>query len=185
MSTASPAADLVDETNLRGLRGRYAGIASRGAAVTIDAVMIVLLFYAGIALASLVVALVRLDQPQFFSISDAGWALAFTAWLFFYGWFSWSFFGQTIGKALLGLRIVAKDGGPMGPGRGLRRCFGWVVALMFFGLGFLWILISKDRRGWHDYIAGTCVIYDWDARVGTLLLARRREEAAGTPSPHR
>ncbi|MCZ7528974.1 MAG: RDD family protein [Acidimicrobiia bacterium] len=59
------------------------------------------------------------------------------------------------------------------------------MALMFFGLGFLWILISKDRRGWHDYIAGTCVIYDWDARVGTLLLARRREEAAGTPSPHR
>jgi uncharacterized RDD family membrane protein YckC len=30
------------------------------------------------------------------------------------------------------------------------------------GLGFLAILLSPERRGWHDRIAGTTVLYDDD-----------------------
>jgi uncharacterized RDD family membrane protein YckC len=31
-------------------------------------------------------------------------------------------------------------------------------------LGFFWILIDDRRQGWHDKIAGTCVVYTWHAR---------------------
>lgn len=169
---------------LETFRGRYAGVASRGAAVCVDAVTIIVMFYAGVGLAILTLALVKLEKPQVLSLPDLGWALGFGFWLFLYAWGSWSLTGKTVGKALLGLRIVTKRGEPIGAVRALRRCFGWVVSLMFFGLGFLWILISRDRRGWHDYIAGTCVIYDWDARTGNLLKERRQKAEAALPAPH-
>ena len=33
----------------------------------------------------------------------------------------------------------------------------WINNLLFY-IGFIWILVDKRRRGWHDLIAGTCVI---------------------------
>ena len=32
------------------------------------------------------------------------------------------------------------------------------------GLGFIWILLNRDRRGWHDYIAGSRVVYERPAK---------------------
>lgn len=173
-----------DGEGLENFRGRYAGVASRGAAVSVDAITIIVMFYAGLGLVILTVALVTLSQPRVFNVPEAGWAIGFTFWMFLYAWVSWSVTGKTVGKALLGLRIVTKRGERIGAVRALRRCFGWVVSLMFFGLGFFWILISRDRRGWPDYIAGTCVIYDWDARTGNLLKERRQESEAALPAPH-
>lgn len=173
--------ETVDGKDSTGFRGHYAGGVSRLTAVTIDAVTIVVMFYAGLAIAVLTLALVRLKTPAFPSISGWVWTVAFLGWLFIYAWVSWSVTGKTVGKALLGLRIVSKTGGKIGSVMALRRCFGWIVALTFFGLGFFWILISRDRRGWHDYIAGTCVIYDWDAHVGKLIMSPRDD---GEPGEH-
>ncbi len=33
-----------------------------------------------------------------------------------------------------------------------------MVSGMFLWLGFIWILVDKDRRGWHDMMAGSKVI---------------------------
>jgi len=101
-----------------------------------------------------------------------GWAASFTFWIFLYAWVSWSVAGQTLGKLLLGLRIVTPSGGRIGWVRALRRIVGWFIALIPFGLGFAWIVVSPTRRGWHDYIAGTCVVYDWDAHVGSMFAPR-------------
>jgi uncharacterized RDD family membrane protein YckC len=40
-----------------------------------------------------------------------------------------------------------------------------------FGLGFLIGLVRPDRRELHDLIAGTAVIYDWDARTAAIRSA--------------
>jgi uncharacterized RDD family membrane protein YckC len=41
-------------------------------------------------------------------------------------------------------------------------------SLLFLGLGFAGILLGDRRRALHDVIAGTAVIYSWDARAARL-----------------
>jgi uncharacterized RDD family membrane protein YckC len=67
--------------------------------------------------------------------------------------------GKTIGKWILGLRVVGADQSPVTYRRALLR---WVGALGFapVGLGFLWVLWSREKRGWHDFLARTWVIRD-------------------------
>lgn len=155
-----------------GLRGRHANVASRGAAVAVDCVAIVVLYYAGVGLTILVWALVRLERPSLLGLDEWVWAVTFFGWLFLYGWVSWSVAGKTLGKLLFGLRIVRPTGARIGWVRALRRIAGWIVCVFSLGIGFAWIVVSPARRGWHDYIAGTCVVYDWDARVGSLFVPR-------------
>jgi uncharacterized RDD family membrane protein YckC len=73
--------------------------------------------------------------------------------------FFWSLVGYTPGKALLGLRIVRKDGRPISVGRAILRYLGyWISAIPLF-LGFIWILFDRQHEGWHDKLADTHVIY--------------------------
>ncbi len=65
--------------------------------------------------------------------------------------------GQTVGKWLLGLRVIAADQRAVTYRQALIR---W-ASLLFLapvGLGFLWILWDREKRGWHDFLARTRVI---------------------------
>jgi len=66
--------------------------------------------------------------------------------------------GQTVGKWVCGLRVVNKNAEPLGLGRAFVRWLGYWVSSLFFGLGFMWIIFSKQKQGWHDKIAGSYVI---------------------------
>lgn len=67
--------------------------------------------------------------------------------------------GKTIGKWLLGLRVVGADRGPLTYRRALLRWIGLVgLGLASFGLAFLWIFWQREKRGWHDFLARTWVI---------------------------
>jgi uncharacterized RDD family membrane protein YckC len=78
--------------------------------------------------------------------------------LLYFPWL-WARGGQTIGMRPFDLYVVRdRDGGPIGWGTAFLRLIGfWIDSLVFY-LGFIWILIDKRRRGWHDLIAGTVVI---------------------------
>ena len=78
--------------------------------------------------------------------------------LLYFPWF-WARGGQTLGMKVFGLHVVRdRDGGTIGWGSAILRLIGfWIDGLVFY-LGFIWILIDKRRRGWHDLIAGTVVI---------------------------
>jgi len=39
----------------------------------------------------------------------------------------------------------------------LRFIFA-MISLAVFGLGFIWILVDKKKRSWHDLVAGTLMI---------------------------
>lgn len=67
--------------------------------------------------------------------------------------------GQTVGKAVMGLRIVRMDGRRPGFTRALVRTLAYLVSLVPLFAGFLWILVDSDRRGWHDHIAGSRVVF--------------------------
>jgi uncharacterized RDD family membrane protein YckC len=59
------------------------------------------------------------------------------------------------------------------------------VSIVCFGLGLFGIVLRTDHRGWHDRVAKTCVVYDWDARAARMRwLARRREPGSvDIPAP--
>lgn len=63
----------------------------------------------------------------------------------------------SLGKRLLGLRVVGGDGEPLSLGAALFRtaCYG---PSSFFYLGFFWSLVDPRGRTWHDLAAGSVVV---------------------------
>jgi uncharacterized RDD family membrane protein YckC len=75
----------------------------------------------------------------------------------------WALVGQTPGMRLLSIHLEAGGLREIGTRRAVRRLLATPVSLLPLGLGFLAILLSPERRGWHDRIAGTTVVYDEEA----------------------
>jgi uncharacterized RDD family membrane protein YckC len=80
----------------------------------------------------------------------------------------WRLRGQTPGKWLLGVRVVSLDGGRLKIGQGVLRIVGYLLSALPFYLGYLWIL-GPQRRGFHDRLARTEVIYDRPARASLTV----------------
>ncbi len=98
-------------------------------------------------------------------------------WLFYFIG-SWVVVGQTIGKGIMGLRVVAHDGNLITVKYAFIRYIGyWLSAIPFF-LGYLWVLVDDDRHAWHDKLAQTNVIYHWNARFGPVLQQKIKEAQA-------
>ncbi len=77
---------------------------------------------------------------------------------FLYNWYFWTRQdGQTPGKRMLGIRVVRMDGMPIRDVDAAIRFAGYLLNNFFF-IGWLWALIDKDNRGWHDLLAGTKVV---------------------------
>ncbi len=73
---------------------------------------------------------------------------------FFYGWF-WVHGGQTLGLRAWKLRVERTDGRTMTWMQALLRFFTAAVSWAAFGLGFLWILVDKQKLSWHDRYSET------------------------------
>ena len=157
------------------LQGQYAGFISRFLAFLVDILVIVLSIVVVGATISLILNFFGLtaiiDQIEASSTIQgsilrwitAVWGVTVVAFLYFT--ISWTVTsGKTLGKGLLGLRIVPMNGQRMTLLRAILRYIAFWIAVLAFGLGVLWILVSNERKGWHDKMAKTCVIYDWPAR---------------------
>lgn len=66
---------------------------------------------------------------------------------------SWALGGRTIGMRAWRLQLIAAEGGALPWPRALLRFAVALVSLFALGLGFLWCLVDRDRRGWHDIAA--------------------------------
>ncbi|PJN88995.1 RDD family protein [Bacillus sp. mrc49] len=71
-------------------------------------------------------------------------------------------YGYTVGKRIMGIRIVRVDGRKLGIGTMLLRTFvAGIVYILTIGIGFIisafMVGIRKDHRSIHDFIAGTYV----------------------------
>ena len=160
------------------LRGRAAGSVTRLAAFITDIIIIsILIRAAGWFLEDVRPATgIKIYLPEITEAvgSTAPTQLTVLAGLLIatsYVLFFWTMAGQTPGKALLGLRIVTRDGGRLSFWRSLVRFFGYWLSSLFFGAGFLWASIDNYREGWHDKLAGTTVVYAWDAQPDGESLA--------------
>jgi uncharacterized RDD family membrane protein YckC len=144
----------------------YAGIATRGVALAVDVVVETMIFLTGTAVIGLVVSLVWDPRPA----PVVGAVIAVAGLLAEVAYFTgfWSTAGQTPGMRLLGLRVVDGDGSAPGFGRSLVRLFGLIVAILLLFTGFLPVLVDDRRRALQDFLAGTVVVYDDDARPDAI-----------------
>jgi uncharacterized RDD family membrane protein YckC len=161
------------------LRGHYAGFASRFSAFIFDCVVSIGIFLIVLGAASFTASV--LTGSSIHWSRDNWWVVVgFFAWEFFYYAYFWTSSGKTPGMFLLGVQVVGEDGSSVGSKRGLVRTLAFPLSFILLGLGFLGILLGRDRRALHDAIAGTAVVYCWDARE-----ARLRSLARQSPSRRR
>ena len=149
------------------LQGNYAGSVSRFLAYAIDAAVSSGLFALGLAAVSYVVSVVT-GQSVSWNRGNIAVAVIFVLWEFLYFGYSWAAGGKTFGMAILGIRVVRADGTVIDPWRGVVRALVFPLSFLLFGLGFLGILVGREHRALHDVIAGTAVVYSWDARSARL-----------------
>lgn len=76
----------------------------------------------------------------------------------FYSWF-WLHGGQTLGMRAWHLRLVTDDQRPLTARDCLVRCAVGLLSLLCGLLGWLWILVDKDHRAWHDRASRTRVVH--------------------------
>jgi uncharacterized RDD family membrane protein YckC len=84
--------------------------------------------------------------------------------------------GQTIGKMLMGARVVGADGAPLPLSAALLRSFAYFVSAAPLAMGFIMAGLRRDKRALHDLIAGSRV---------DRIRARPRAPAAAPPAQAR
>lgn len=143
------------------MQGRRAGVASRFLADGID-LIVVLASVAGVYLAFAGLRfLVRpraftWPEPSALNLGTLGWVI-----LIAYLTIGWAVTGRTLGKTVLGLRVVEGDGSPPR----LWRAFVRALLCAAFPIGLLWSAVSHRSASVQDLLVHTTVVYDWEPRL--------------------
>jgi uncharacterized RDD family membrane protein YckC len=164
-----------------GALGQYAGAASRFLAYAADVIASLSLYTLGVAGLTFVIKIVTGRSVTWHPVNSIVVAAVFAAWELAYFGYCWAAGGKTPGMALLGVRVVRADGAEIDPWRGVVRALAFPLSIIVFGLGFAGILLQREHRALHDLIAGTAVVYAWDARGARLRSVAR---AARRSLPH-
>jgi uncharacterized RDD family membrane protein YckC len=135
-------------------RATPAGFGVRFAAALIDAAVVTFLAIPLWIVASFVIRpgslLTTFAVPAVFGLLSLIYPIVF-----------WATKGATPGKLFLRLRIIGPkvelDDG-IGWATAIVRFLGYVVSSVLLGVGFLLILVTSQKQGLHDLIAGTRVV---------------------------
>jgi uncharacterized RDD family membrane protein YckC len=162
---------------IRGMdEGRPAGFWIRALALAIDFAIFFLVQVSYGALAHVMLG-TRVDEA---------WTLTPTLWLFtlfFAGAYTivlHTLFGQTVGKLVVGIRVLAGDAPPPF-GTSLLRYCAYFASVASFGLGYVMAGLRRDKRALHDLIAGTRV--EWLPEAPAPAPPPAAEPPASAPAP--
>jgi len=157
-----------------GRQGHYAGAMSRLVSFAVDVGASWGLYTAGVALISLASELVT-GRTVTVTHHQLPAIVALTVWEFIYFTYPWAVSGKTIGMALFGIQVVTAQGAAISPRQAVLRSICLPLSIVILGLGFLGILFQPERRGLHDLLTGTAVVYSWDARAAHLRWLARKD----------
>jgi uncharacterized RDD family membrane protein YckC len=146
--------------------GRVAGGVSRLAAWLIDLGVLSVAFGLTVALLSFMVDFF-LGEPT--DPANPGGVLfgGYALFGFAYYWIGLSITGRSIGKGVIGLKVVSTSGAPITPGRAAVRTIVYPFSFIL-GLGLIPIVLGKNRRALHDWAGRDKVLYDWGDRPAEL-----------------
>lgn len=135
-----------------------AGFVTRALALGLDALFLNAAFAGIAALLALIVGIASGGSDA----SNVVIVLGTGAWITLGGLYLFSFWtlaGQTPGMRFLGIRLDYGGAKRLPPRTAVRRLFGMAFAAIPVGLGYLGVLTSDRRLGWHDRFARTQVLY--------------------------
>jgi len=135
----------------------YAGLVTRAIALTLDLLLIVVVFTLVSGFVALISSLVGTLRPAWLvgTLLGVGWGLVAGVYLAFF----WSVAGRTPGMHLLHLRVRDGSGKPPSLLRAIVRVLGTWISIVPFFAGYLPVLFDARRRGLPDLLAGTEVVY--------------------------
>lgn len=168
--------------------GHYAGPLARAAALALDVSTMIFTFGLGTALGSWVVSLLLGRQVDLGAGTTWWSATLLTAWSLLWFAVPLAVAGRTFGKAIVGLRVVRRDGSPLRPGQALARVLVTPFSFALFGLGLVGAVLGRERRALHDVLSGSVEVIDWGDRPAELpgplssWLAHRRDVTT-VPAP--
>jgi uncharacterized RDD family membrane protein YckC len=138
-------------------RPKYAGFWTRFWAFTID--LLVLYAISGILIKPVFrVVGIDITDPQFLFFSP--YKIAALLLLFLYFTLMTKFMGQTVGKMIMGIRVVAKNGEPLTWSTIVfREVFGRFISKMLV-LPYLLVLFMPRKEALHDVFADTVVEFE-------------------------
>jgi uncharacterized RDD family membrane protein YckC len=142
----------------REAQGRRAGFVSQAIGAGLDGATIFVIDFGVLAVYGFLRFLLT-DKP--YRYPQPGPTLNFVI-LFVVGvlllWTSWSGSGRAPGMAILGLRVVSRDGRRLSSGRAFWRA---VIGVLTLGVGIVVVLFSKKNKSLYDMLCGSAVIYEW------------------------
>jgi uncharacterized RDD family membrane protein YckC len=156
-----------------GLQGAYAGIVTRFGGFVFDAATILVVFAVAGRVVEWILSTLRGND---FSLEDARWvsAVLLIVWAFVYCAYPLAIAGRTLGMAVVGVRVVRKDGSDVNGWHAVVRVLAFPFSFLLLCFGFVLILLNRDRRALHDFVAGTTVVYAWNARAARLRFLARQ-----------
>ena len=149
----------------RSYQGRRAGVVSRVIASLVDLLVVVGII---VAVYAIWTGLAFLLHPRSFHFPEGlGWSIPAVGFVVAvpYLTLTWNATGRSYGAALLGLRVVGRNGGRLPFIIALLRAF--VCAL--FPIGLLWVAVSPANRSLQDILLRTSVVYDWTPSADAAL----------------
>jgi uncharacterized RDD family membrane protein YckC len=114
---------------------------------------------------------------------DTWVVVAYVVWAFIYFAHWWGLNGKTPGGGLFGVQVLTEDGRDVSGRRAIGRTLAFPLSFLILCLGFLGILLGDRRRALHDVIAGTVVVYSWDARAARLRFLSRPQYSSRAAPP--
>ena len=85
--------------------------------------------------------------------------LNFLIWLLYAVGFIASNLQATPGKLLVGVKVTDEAGGRVSVLRALGRELSKIISALILMIGYIMVAFTDRKRGLHDMIAGTQVIY--------------------------
>ena len=140
------------------LQGRRAGFASRVLADVIDLAIAFAIFVAIYIGVNILVDFFNSDpikiEGQSLGLNAPGMWITFVVYLSL----GWASTGRTIGKQVMGLRAVRRDGTSLRTGQAIGRAF---LCATFPVPMMVTVPFSRRNAGIHDMICKSVVVYDW------------------------
>ena len=139
-----------------------ANFGSRAMALAIDFVLLEIIhFLFFILLTGTLMQVAHIESlsiPAFFVLCLLVFLLSFLFLHIAYFTLLHAWLGQTIGKIIMKIKVIASDDKSISPSVAFLRWSGYILSLVPLATGFLWAAVDKDQCAWHDRLARTRVV---------------------------
>lgn len=139
-------------------QGERAGFVSQALATALDIGAVFVLDFAALAVFGFARFLVTDDAYEMPQPGPSGNSAIFFVIGVALLWSAWSGAGRAPGMAVMGLRVVGRDGRQLSSRRAFWRA---VLAVATLGIGVVLVLVSKRNRSLYDIVCGSAVVYAW------------------------